>query len=395
MNLLDPRAGRLRLGVLLLVVGGLAACRNASDPTFIGFGVSPNESGANGCSAPDVSFATGPVGAPISVLVPGSTSAVTAVRGAQVLYATGVGGTIVELDVSDPLSPVETTLVSSGVVAALLATEGVLDPPQLSGISVLSPELLVVAENTSNTLLVVERGVADSVAFFAGEPNTLGGFADGLATGTNGRGRFSFYGPLHLAPSGTGGDVLVADPGNHALRLVSQGTIQTVAGQGFAGLANGTLSEALFDTPSGLTITCSNVLLVSELGDGGFGHQLRAVGFVSEAGSTSSVSGDVVRVTGDGTAETTGDVALFGRVARPVSPLATLDGSVYWIDSQTGILRRLREDQTDCPLWSDCATAVAGAPEFTPGGNHSLTQTDDGAIWVLDADAAALWRVAP
>ena len=48
-----------------------------------------------------------------------------------------------------------------------------------------------------------------------------------------------------------------------------------------------------------------------------------------------------------------------------------------------------------CPLWSDCATAVAGAPEFTPGGNHSLTQTDDGAIWVLDADAAALWRIAP
>ena len=395
MKLTDLRAARLRLGVLLLGACGMAACRNASDPTFIGFGITPNEAGANGCSAPDSSFAAIPTSVPISTLVPGPTSSVTAVQGAAVLYATGAGATIVELDVSDPGSPVETELVSAGVVAALLATEGVLDPPQLSGLAVLSGELLVVAENTSNCLLVVERGVPDSVGFFAGEPNSLGGFADGLATGSSGRGRFSFYGPLQVVPSGTAGDVLVADPGNHALRLVSQGTIQTIAGQGFAGVANGSLSEALFDTPSGLTITCSNVLVVSELGDGGFGHRLRAVGFFSNGGGNPPVSGEVTRITGDGTAETTGDVALFARVAGPVSPLATTDGSVYWVDSETGILRRLRDDETDCPLWSDCATAVAGAPEFTPGGVQSLTQTDDGAIWVLDADSATLWRIAP
>lgn len=376
-------------------VGGLAACRNASAPTFIGFGISPNTAGANGCSAPDASFDAGPVLAPLSVLVPGPLSAVTAVQGASVLYATGAGATIVELDVSTPASPVGTELVGAGTVAALLATAGIFDPPQLSGIAVLSAQSLVVAENTSNCLLRVERGVADSVEFFAGEPNTLGGFADGLATGSSGRGRFNLYGPLQLVPSGTAGDVLVADPGNHALRLVSQGVIQTITGQGLPGIANGSLSEALFDTPSGLTITCSNVLLVSELGDGGFGNRIRSVGFVNTSTSTPVISGEVSRVTGDGTDETTGDSALFARVARPLSPLATTDGSVYWVDSNTGILRRLSNEETDCPLWSDCTTAVSGAPEFTPGGNQSLTQTDDGAIWVLDNDAATLWRIAP
>ncbi len=379
----------------VIVVGVFASCRDAAPLSFIGFGITPGSAGANGCSAQDPSFATGPVTAPLSVLAPEATSQITAVQGAQVLYATGSGATIIEIDVSTPGSPTETTLVSAGTVATLLATGGVFDPPQLSGIAVLSATQLVVVENTSNTLLVVERATADSVAFYAGEPNTLGGFADGLATGTSGLGRFSFLGPVQVVPSGTSGDVLVADPGNHALRVVSTGSIQTIAGRGFAGLQNGSLDEATFDTPSGLTITCSNVLLVTELGNAGFGHRLRAVGFVNTSTTTPQINGEVRLVTGDGTSATTGDSALFGRVARPVSPMASTDGSVFWIDSDTGILRRLANEQTSCPLWVDCATAVAGSPEFTAGGNHSLTQTDDGALWVLDIDATTLYRIAP
>jgi hypothetical protein len=395
MQQLEHRAGRTLLGVALASAWLFSACRNAAEPSFIGFGITPNSAGANGCSAGDLSFGTGPVTVPLAVLTPIATSQITAVQGAQVLYATGTGGTIIEINVTTPATPVETTLVSAGTVATLLGTAGIFDPPQLSGIAVLSATQLVVVENTSNTLLVVERGTADSVDFFAGEPNTVGGFADGLATGTNGRGRFNFLGPVQVVPSGSAGDVLIADPGNHALRVVSTGDIATIAGRGFAGIQNGTLDEAAFDTPSGLTITCSNVLMVSELGNGGFGHRIRAVGFISDSSSSPEITGEVVRVTGDGTSATTGDAALFGRVARPVSPMATTDGSLYWIDSDTGILRRLENDLTDCPLWVDCATAVAGTPEFTAGGDHSLTQTDDGALWVLDIGAATLFRIVP
>lgn len=382
------------VAVLSLTLPGLA-CRDAAEVTFVGFGISPNASGANGCTAGDSSFAAAPVAAPLSVLAPVASSQITAVQGAQVLYATGAGATLIEIDVSAPLTPVESTLVSAGTVASLLATAGVLDPPELSGVAVLSATQLVVVENTSNTLLVVERGMVDSVAFLAGEPNTVGGFADGVATGSTGRGRFSFLGPVQVVPSGGAGDLLVADPGNHALRVVRSGTIETITGQGFAGIQNGALDAAAFDTPSGMTVTCSNVLLVTELGDGGFGHRIRAVGFVNTSSQSPEITGEVSRVTGDGTSQTTGDAALFARVARPVSPVATTDGSVYWIDSDTGILRRLASDQTDCPLWPDCATAVAGTPEFTAGGEHSMTQTDDGALWILDVSAATLFRVAP
>ena len=86
-----------------------------------------------------------------------------------------------------------------------------------------------------------------------------------------------------------------------------------------------------------------------------------------------------------------------GPLAQPVSPLATSVDDTYWIDADTGILRRMTglSDTVDCPLWADCATAVGAGGNFTPGGVLSLTQTPAGVLYVLDAAAATLFRVTP
>jgi hypothetical protein len=107
--------------------------------------------------------------------------------------------------------------------------------------------------------------------------------------------------------------------------------------------------------------------------------------------------GTVFTLVGDGTPATLGGNGTLAQVAAPRSPLATSEEDTYWVDSASGVLRRLRgaQDAVDCPLWDDCDAAVAGGGDFTPGGLHSLTQTPAGVLYVLDADVGELRRVTP
>lgn len=381
-----------------------AACRDATSSGSTVSAIAPNSVGANGCSGPDQVFTAPqtPAMVPLSVLVIDPGSQITAARGSEVLYATGAGATIVAIDVSAAAAQ-ETELVGAGTVATLLTTSGVAAPPELSGIAVLDDDHLVVVESTSNTLLVVDRVLTDTVGFFAGQPTTIPGFADGLAIGPAGLARFSFVGPTQICPSSDDPQrVFVADAGNHAVRMITtQGpvgsevrTVSTIAGAGLPGYADGDLSEALFDTPTGLSATCGGTLIVSEMGGFGFGQRLREldIGPQSLFGGFLGVSQPLA---GDGVAATTEGQALVASVSVPVSPLATQDGEIYWVDSGTGVLRRMLADATvDCPLAVDCTTAVA-TPSFPPGHAFSLTETDGGKLFVLDATAGVLYRVTP
>src|SRR5262249_33114678 len=151
------------------------------------------------------------------------------------LYATGTNARIVAIDVSGA-SPMEASVVGAGTVATLLTGEGISDAPQLSGLAVFDAQTLLVIDQTSNTILSVDRLTPDSVQFFAGEPSTTPGFADGLATGSKAPARFSFGQPTQLAPSGDASRrVFVADVGNHAVRVIDAlGRVITVAGRGTA-----------------------------------------------------------------------------------------------------------------------------------------------------------------
>ncbi|MDP6539010.1 MAG: hypothetical protein QF903_10560 [Planctomycetota bacterium] len=388
------------------------ACRDARESVDAPLAFEPNASGSNGCSGPAASFSVAPQAVPLASFAPGYASQVTAALDQDALYLSGSDASVWVVDVADPAAPIEQVLVSPGVVAAALALMGV-DPtvvPALSGLAVLDAQTLLVAELATNVILAVDRTTTDTVSLYAGLPLVTPGHADGIA----GLARFSFGTAAGICPNSYG--VFVADPGNHALRLVTDevdedGTltrvVTTLAGIGAPLTADGVLQAAAFDTPTGVTSTCFDTLIVSERGDFGSGAVLRGVTVLSDSNPFFGPDGFVETLVGEaGNADTRSGVDATGEeaaddlalAAGPTAPLSTTDGEVYWVDSQTGVLRRWSGRDVDCPLASDCDAAVA-APSFGATGAHSVCQSAAGDLYVLDVEplglTATLWRIAP
>jgi hypothetical protein len=390
---------RTKLAFASLALGIACGCRDGSEAAARTLRIVPNGAGVNGCSGPNPTFTAPqvPVAVPLATLVVGPSSQITAAGSGETLFATGANGQVVAIDVSGP-TPVELEVVAAGnapgTVGALLEAHGITTAPDLSGIAVLDANYLVAVEGTSNTLVSVLRAAPFTVDFFAGEPDETPGFADGFALGTFGRARFSFDLPTQVCPTGeVPPSVFVADAGNHAIRLVAQGSVVTIAGNGRPGF-DVDLPGAQFDAPTGLSASCGGALVVSERGGDGEGNRIREV-VIGTPSPFGGFSGTADPIVGDGTAGSTGGVGTAAQVDAPVSPLVTSLGETLWIDSGTGVLRRRLVDGTvDCPLDVDC-TAAVGAPSFPPRHELSLTQTPSGVLFVLDATDGVLYRVTP
>src|SRR5260221_1074 len=267
--------------IALALVAMLCGCRNSTASAPGALTIVPSTQGANGCTGPDQVFTPPqiPAAVRLATLATGPKSQVTAAGSGEMLCATGAGGQIVALDVS-VAPPTEIELVpagsGAGTVADLLATAGIATAPSISGIAVLDADHLVVVEQTSNTLLSVQRMPPFAVSFYAGQPNETPGFADGLAQGATFLARFSFGTASQVCPTGdVPPKVFVTDPGNHALRLVQADAssvlqVVTIAGNGLPFFSEGSLLATLFDTPTGLSAACNGVLVVSERGGDGF-----------------------------------------------------------------------------------------------------------------------------
>lgn len=98
-----------------------------------------------------------------------------------------------------------------------------------------------------------------------GQVSTVGG--DGNAGYVDGpAAKAQFNGPIGLSVS-NGGDIYVADTYNDVIRMITtEGEVTTVAGGGTPGFADGEQKVALFDTPSGIIVTDSS-LIVADTGN--------------------------------------------------------------------------------------------------------------------------------
>jgi len=97
---------------------------------------------------------------------------------------------------------------------------------------------------------------------------------------------------------------------------------------------------------------------------------------------------------GNGTDATVEGVGSQAGLGTPVGLVSTTDGQLFWIDAKEGILRRfdLATGQCDCPMFVDCATAVASPSPFG-GTRFSIAIGDSGVLYVLSADTQTLFRV--
>ncbi|MDB5100524.1 MAG: repeat containing protein, partial [Cyanobacteria bacterium RYN_339] len=170
----------------------------------------------------------------------------------------------------------------------------------------------------------------------------------GTAGFQNGPGALAqFNSPIGLAFD-AGGNLLVGDANNHAIRKVTAGgTTSTFAGSGAAGTAEGTGTAAQFDTPWGLFFDASTSLLY--VGDTG-GHRIRQI---TSGGVVSTFVGNAA----GGFANGTGAAAGFAK-PRFIVRMST---DFYIADETDARLRKVT------PAGVATVLAGAGVTGFTDG----------------------------
>lgn len=131
----------------------------------------------------------------------------------------------------------------------------------------------------------------------SGAKTTLAGEVEqiGSQDGTGSAARFAAFGPHALALD-NGGNIVVADAGNHTVRKVTPaGVVTTLAGLGGqSGFVNGTGSAARFNSPTGVTVDRDGNIYVADSSN----HVIRKMSpagvvttFAGTAGSTGSADG--------------------------------------------------------------------------------------------------------
>ena len=105
---------------------------------------------------------------------------------------------------------------------------------------------------------VIRRISAGSVTTFAGSGNV--GDTDGPVA------KAEFFDPSGIAVDAAG-VVYVADSLNNKIRMISGGTVTTLAGTGSPGFADGLAGSAKFDSPLGLVVDSKGDLFVADSGN--------------------------------------------------------------------------------------------------------------------------------
>jgi hypothetical protein len=146
-------------------------------------------------------------------------------------------------------------------------------------------------------LLVADKGnhvlrilTAEQVASYAGFD--LGEDEAGLPIGAYNDGPLAqsvFQEPAGLAVDAQG-NIYVADSGNHAIRKITpDGTVTTLAGNGVFGLADGLRSAARFDTPNDVAVDASGNVYVADT----LNHVIRKI---TPAGRVTTLTAPSTRV---------------------------------------------------------------------------------------------------
>lgn len=197
-----------------------------------------------------------------------------------------------------------------------------------------------------------------------------------------------FHKPIRLAAFGSD-SVLVADIGNHAVRIVDvQGRVSTlVGGPDHEGYQDGPAAEARFKSPHGVAVLEDGSVVVAEAGN----HTLRRLVPAGEGEArTWTVSTLAGRAGEEGFQDGAADAARF---RSPHGILAWTDGSVLVADIGNARVRRVQGGQ----VTTLAGTGVAGAEDGplatgTLSMPMDLTRAPDGGLIIADAGARRLRR---
>ncbi len=246
-----------------------------------------------------------------------------------------------------------------------------------SGVATDSSGNVYVADNSNHTIRkVTPGGVVTTIAGSAG--------SSGTADGTGSAARFFF--PNSTAVD-SGGNVYVADTGNHTIRKVTpSGEVTTIAG--FArssGNADGTGSAARFNTPIGVAVDSSGNVYVGDRNN----HTIRKV---TPGGVVTTLAGSAGS---SGNADGTGSAARFN---SPRGVTVDSSGNVYVADRNNHTIRKVTPGGVVTTLAgsagsSGSADGAGSAARFSfPNG----TAVDSsGNVYVADINNYTIRKVTP
>ena len=219
-------------------------------------------------------------------------------------------------------------------------TRALLDSPV--GIALDANGNLYIADTHNHRIREITNGVITTIA-----GTGLAGFSgDGAAATAAQLAR-----PTAIAIDANG-ILYIADSDNHRIRRITSGTITTVAGNGeqlFSG-DGGPATAAGLDTPSGVSISTSAVLYISDT------HNQR-IRVVTAAGIISTLAGTGTKGFG-----ADGSSASAASLARPQGLTLDSSGNLYFADSDNNRIRT---------ILSGIITTVAGDGEQGSSGDNS------------------------
>ncbi len=143
-----------------------------------------------------------------------------------------------------------------------------------TGVSVDGVGNVYVADQDNHRIRkVTSSGVVSTIA-----GNGYSGYADGIGSVAQ------FYSPTGIAVDGEG-NVYVADQGNHRIRkITTSGVVSTLAGSGKAGYADGAGINAQFNAPFGIAVDGGGNVFVADQGN----HRIRKI---TPSGLVSTLAG--------------------------------------------------------------------------------------------------------
>jgi sugar lactone lactonase YvrE len=211
-----------------------------------------------------------------------------------------------------------------------------------NGVAVASDGTIFVTENGNSVVRRIRRAGADiTVDTFAGtrtpiaDPDRQDKF-NSTSLGLEGfrsdellDSAFRLPDDIIIAPDGT---IYVADAGNHAIRRIRNGVVETIAGSGVPGFADGVAQVARFDTPTAIVLSDDGrFLYVADT----FNSRIRRVDLVNNLVETFAGSGEVGL--GDGP-------AIDASFNQPIGLAIDDDGILYVSEAANNAIRRVDQE---------------------------------------------------
>lgn len=220
-----------------------------------------------------------------------------------------------------------------------------------------------------------DRAAPRRVDTFAGD-----GF-DGFADGVGPAARFNL--PWGVACDELG-NLYVADSANHRIRKITpDGTVSTLAGDGVSGYLDGEALEARFSYPRDLAIDRNGALYVADNGN----NRIRKI---SAQGMVTTLSGDGVRGFYDGP-------RVYARYSLPNGIVVDAAGHCYVTDTTNYRIRKISPGGTASTFAGDGVAGYADAPgtEARFSSPRGLAIDAHGNLYLVECGNSRVRKISP